>query len=149
MLLLGLCSVCMLVCGGIGIGVLDHLSIKLPSSGAVPRGQGPLWALLQFGFVALPEELFFRGYFLTNCLKLLRAAGKSHSPILDLAGVCLSAGVFAVAHVLTLGSVASLLTFFPALVFAWLFLRCGSLLPPVLLHGLANIGYVLVLRQPM
>ena len=145
MLWLAVCSLCMLIFGAIGIGVLDRLSIRPPLSGAVPRERWPMWILFQFGLVAVPEELFFRGYFLTNCLKLLRAVVKSGSSALEVAGVCLSAGVFAVAHVLILGSAASIFTFFPGLIFAWLFLRCGSLAPSVLLHGAANIGYMLVL----
>jgi hypothetical protein len=48
-----------------------------------------------------------------------------------------------------LGETASLLTFFPGFVFAWLFLRRRSLLPPVLLHGAANIGYVLLFASPV
>jgi len=147
--LLGLYGVATLVLGALGITVLDRLSIKPPLTGVVPTGQWPQWVLFQLGVVALPEELFFRGYLLTNCVRLLRAVAPSSSWTVELSSACLSAGIFAVAHALILGDGAALLTFFPGLVFAWLFLRCGSLLPPVLLHGAANIGYVLVLAGPV
>lgn len=143
MLLLGISGACMLVCGVIGIGVLERLSIEPPLRGVVPRGQWFMWIFFQFGLAALPEELFFRGYFLTNCLRLLRAVVKNHPSAIEYAGVSLSAGVFAVAHVLVLGNAASILAFFPGLVFAWLFVRSGSLLLPTLMHGTANIVYVL------
>jgi membrane protease YdiL (CAAX protease family) len=149
MLLLGVSGVGMLVFGAIGIGLLGCLSIKPPLCGVVPRGQWSTWILFQFGLVALPEEIFFRGYFLTNCLKLLRVVATSHSWVVEFVGVGLSAGVFAVAHVVVLGSAAAALTFFPGLVFAWLFVRSGSLLPPALLHGAANVGYMLVLGGVM
>jgi membrane protease YdiL (CAAX protease family) len=141
----GLSGLCMLVLGAIGIGVLECLSIKPPLCDTAPGGQWPLWLFFQFAWVAWPEEIFFRGYFLTNCLKLLRGAVQSSSPVVELAGVCLSAGVFAVAHGLVLDNAAALLTFFPGLILGWLFVRSGSLFPATFLHGAANVGYVLVL----
>jgi membrane protease YdiL (CAAX protease family) len=144
MLWLGICAVGTFAFGAMGVVVFDHLEIPLPLRGTIRREQWPMWVLFQFGLVALPEELFFRGYFQTNCQEFLRAVVKNRPSTVELVGVGLSAGVFAVAHVLILGRAASLLTFFPGLIFAWLFVRCGSLAPPVLLHGAANIGYVLV-----
>jgi membrane protease YdiL (CAAX protease family) len=145
----GLCALGTLTFGALGVSVLDRLSIKPPLAGVVPTGQWPAWVLFQFGFAALPEELFSRRYFLTNCVRLLGTMAPSRSWTAELSGVCLSAGAFAVVHVLTLGETTSLLTFFPGFVFAWLFLRRRSLLPPVLLHGAANIGYVLLFASPV
>ncbi len=56
----------------------------------------------------------------------------------------LAAGVFALCHVLVLGDAVSALTFFPGLIFGWLFLRMGSLIPSILLHAAANIGYAML-----
>jgi membrane protease YdiL (CAAX protease family) len=36
------------------------------------------------------------------------------------------------------------LTFLPGLILAWLFLRTGSLLAPIVFHGLANVSYAMM-----
>jgi len=59
------------------------------------------------------------------------------------AAVILSALVFAAAHIVILSSLSGVFTFFPGLIFGWLFLRTRSLLAPVLFHGLANVCYCL------
>ena len=71
--------------------------------------------------------------------------GKDH--ILGLTSIMISSGVFAIAHCLVWGHWAGLMTFFPGLVLGWLFWRTGGLLEPVLYHGLANIGYVMLLSK--
>ena len=141
--LLGLCRLCTLAFSVVGVGVLDRLLIKTPLTGAVPQVHWPLWVLFQFGLVALPEGLFFRGLLPDQLPEIPAGYGEKGSLATECVGVCLSAGLFAVAHVLILGGAASLLTFFSGLIFAWLSLRSGALLPPVLLHGAAHTGYLL------
>ncbi len=49
------------------------------------------------------------------------------------------------------GRPTAALTFLPGLLLGWLFLRTGSLLSPILFHGLANVSYAvmaLTLAQP-
>lgn len=76
-------------------------------------------------------------------LLLKMAAGKDCTAI-EILGIVLIACIFAVSHVLVLGNVSSMVTFFPGFVFGWLFVRTKSLIAPVLFHGLANAGYGLV-----
>jgi membrane protease YdiL (CAAX protease family) len=64
--------------------------------------------------------------------------------VAERAAILLSAGVFALSHMLILGNAASLLTFFPGLIFGWLFVKIGSLVPAILMHGVANIGYAMM-----
>ncbi len=88
--------------------------------------------------VALPEELFFRGYVQTLLGQRLRRPapqwlGERWPAIL------LTALLFALAHLAVDWQPARLAVFFPALLFGWLRERSGSLAAPVLLHTLANV----------
>jgi membrane protease YdiL (CAAX protease family) len=134
-------GVCMLILGLAGLALFKHLSMQPPLAVSVPKEQWPLWVLFQLGCVAFPEELFFRGYFLSNSLHWLRTAVGLNSLAGAVVGVVLSAGFFAISHVFILGNSASVLTFFPALIFAGLFVKTNSLVPSILLHAAANVGY--------
>jgi hypothetical protein len=98
-----------------------------------------LWLLLETACLNISS-----GGLLPDQLPEIPAGYGEKGPLAtECVGVCLSAGVFAVAHSLILGGAASLFTFFSGLIFAWLSLRSGVLLPPVLLHGAAHTGYLL------
>jgi hypothetical protein len=63
----------------------------------------------------------------------------------------ISAACFALAHVIVQGRLTAVLTFVPGLILAWLFFRTGTLLAPILFHGLANVSYAMMamtLAQP-
>jgi hypothetical protein len=101
------------------------------------------WALLQFVavqlvVVALPEELLFRG-----CL--LELLERRFPPRWRLAGgglglaLVLSSLAFALVHLPKHGDPRALATFFPGLVFGWMRSATGSILAPVLAHGLSNV----------
>lgn len=130
----------------VAVGLLKLASVPPPLAASFPHEQWLAWVLFQFAWAALPEELFFRGYLLSNGMRLLSTALKPDSAFVRPAAIALSAGAFALAHVLVLGNAAAALTFVPGLFFAWAFVRTGSLIAPVLLHGLANIGYVLMVQ---
>ncbi|PRP90791.1 CAAX amino terminal protease self- immunity [Enhygromyxa salina] len=88
--------------------------------------------------IALPEEVFHRGY-------LMSALEQRWPPTRKLFGVpfgwaaVLSSVVFALGHLVTMPNTARLATFFPALVFAWLWRRSGSLWAPALFHVASNL----------
>lgn len=98
------------------------------------------WLIYQFMYVAVAEEMFFRGYLQANVMKWLGEA----RPVGDYVAIVVSAGCFALAHAVVQGQMTSLLTFVPGLVLAWLFLRTRSLLAPILFHGLANVCYGII-----
>jgi membrane protease YdiL (CAAX protease family) len=102
-----------------------------------------LLLLTQFLVVALPEELFFRGYIQRRMDDLLpprwRLFGVTVGPSLVLSSVC-----FALAHFVSPPNPARLLTFFPGLAFAFLRAATGGVWAGVLFHGLCNL-YVEVL----
>ena len=88
--------------------------------------------------VALPEEVFHRGY-------LMSALEQRWPPTRKLFGVpfgwaaVLSSVLFALGHLVAVPNTARLATFFPALVFAWLWRRSNSLWAPALFHVASNL----------
>jgi uncharacterized protein len=94
--------------------------------------------VLQLFFVALPEEVFFRGY-------LQEKLGNS------LMGVFIVSLLFVLAHFFTLcvasgfiGGICtqSILTFFPSLIMGYLYARTGTLWGSIIFHFLSNIVYI-------
>jgi membrane protease YdiL (CAAX protease family) len=122
-----------------------HAGGLWPTGLYVPREWIQYWGL---GFVqavaiglfavALPEEVFHRGY-------LMSALELRWPPKRTLFGVpfgwaaVVSSMLFALGHLVTMPHTARLATFFPALVFAWLWRRSGSLWAPALFHVASNL----------
>lgn len=129
----------------LGIWILKSRGFQLPLRPAIPREHGWLgWLLYQFMYVAVAEEVFFRGYVQANILKLADALKWLQPRLQKAIVILLSAACFAIAHIVVQGRMASALTFLPGLILAWLFIRTRSLLAPILFHGLANTGYCLM-----
>lgn len=146
--------VCLLVFPAVflGLWLWTRFHFPVPLRPIVPERQGWFaWLLYQFFYVAVAEEIFFRGYIQANALCWLRRTGGLPGITPQGAAILLSAGCFALAHVIVQGQAAASLTFLPGLALAWLFLRTGSLLAPILFHGFANVSYAvmaLALAQP-
>jgi membrane protease YdiL (CAAX protease family) len=96
-------------------------------------------------YVAMAEEVFFRGYVQSNILRLAGPLIGGRTRLAEWASIAISAVCFAVAHVIVQGQLVSVLTFLPGLILGWLFIRTGSLLAPILFHGLANVCYVMMM----
>jgi len=96
------------------------------------------FALVQLVVVALPEELFFRGF-------LLHLLEKAIPPKRRLWGggigwaLIISAALFALVHVPKFGDPRSLATFFPGLLFGWMRSATGSILAGTLTHASSNL----------
>jgi len=128
-----------------GLWLLKSFGLGLPLQPAVPKEQGWVsWLLYQFMYVALAEEIFFRGYVQSNILRLTNPGKGSQYRLWKWLSIVLSAACFAFAHIIVLGQIISVLTLLPGLICAWLFLRTRSLLAPILFHGLANTCYLLI-----
>ena len=87
--------------------------------------------------VALPEEVFYRGYLQTR----LDAVFRGRVRILGAAvgwSVVVTAALFAVGHLVE-PRFDRLGTFFPGLVFGWLRARTGTVAAAVFFHALCNI----------
>ena len=95
-------------------------------------------AFTQVVVVALPEELFFRGYLLARLEKALpprrRLLGGGVGRALVLAAL-----LFALGHVLVDFDPRRLATFFPGLLFGWMRSATGSIAAGVVAHASANL----------
>jgi membrane protease YdiL (CAAX protease family) len=146
-----------------GLWMLASLHLPLPLLPIIPQQQGWLaWLFYQFFYVAVAEEVFFRGYVQANIMRLvglpsqvpMAGSGLGEAILAHprcgirdpklMIPILVSAACFALAHVVVQGQITSALTFVPGLILAWLFLRTGTLLAPILFHGLANVAYALI-----
>ena len=128
-----------------GLWILRSNHIMLPMPSTLPEKQGWFgWLFYQFFYVALAEEVFFRGYLQSNILKFRKKKSKRMLRLVQMISILLSAVCFSFAHVIIQGHLTALLTFFPGLVLGWLFIRTGSLIAPIFFHGLANVSYILM-----
>jgi uncharacterized protein len=97
-----------------------------------------LVAVTQLVVIAVPEELFFRGY-------LLGRLEQRWPPVRRLFGapvgraLLVSSLLFAVGHVLVDLNPQRVAVFFPALVFGWMRARTGSIAAGAAFHALCNL----------
>jgi len=142
--LLIVCRTCVVVFTALfaGLWLLKYFGLGLPLQPVQPKEQGWIsWLFYQFMYVAVAEEVFFRGYLQSNILRLTNPGKDSQYRLGKWLSIVLSAACFAVAHIIIQGRVILVLTFLPGLVLGWLFIRTRSLLAPILFHGLANTCY--------
>jgi membrane protease YdiL (CAAX protease family) len=99
--------------------------------------------LLQLALVAIPEELFFRGYAQERLQLWAFRHGLPSHPV----AIFSSAMLFALAHVVVLPGWWRAAVFFPGCVMSWLRVRSQGLLAPTLFHWLANL-LALALHHP-
>lgn len=83
---------------------------------------------------ALPEEWFFRAYFMMRLGMGLQA---------NLA----SSVLFSLMHGLTWGWVTALLVFVPSLFYGWLYQKTRDLVLLIMVHALSNLVYVIFLGR--
>jgi membrane protease YdiL (CAAX protease family) len=97
----------------------------------------PLLVVEQVLLVALPEEVFFRGYLQTQCdlvwRQPYRVLGATWGP-----GLVVAAAAFALCHV-PFGGPVRLSVFFPGLLYGWLRARCGNVIVPTAYHAASNL----------
>ncbi len=138
------CRVCLYILPAVllGLWLLTSLDLPIPLRPVIARRQDWLaWLCYQFLYVAVAEEVFFRGYVQANLACLLGQVRQLSPAAQQGTAIVISALCFAVAHVIVQGQITSALVFWPGLVMAWLFVRTRSLLAPILFHGLANVSY--------
>ena len=111
--------------------------------------KGPWWMLMflwvQLLLVALPEELFYRGYLQTRLQQLfgrrLVIFGGDVGP-----AVLVTSAVFALGHLIAIPAPGRLAVFFPSLLFGWLRDRTGSIVPGIVFHALSNLLLAVLTR---
>jgi membrane protease YdiL (CAAX protease family) len=97
-----------------------------------------LLVLVQVLVVALPEELFYRGWMQTSWARRAPGAGRVVLGARLGAGFVSTQVLFALGHLVVLQP-WRLATFFPGLLFGWLRERTGSIAAPVVVHALSNL----------
>lgn len=97
------------------------------------------FAFVQIVVVAIPEELFFRGFLHE---KLERALPPKRSIAGGGVGwaLVISSALFSITHLSTGLDPRRLAVFFPALAFGWMRSATGSILAGVIAHALSNIA---------
>ena len=98
----------------------------------------PLLVAVQVLVVALPEEVFYRGWMQTAWARLAPQRGVTLLGARLGHGFLATQALFAAGHLIT-GQPWRLATFFPGLLFGWLRARTGSVVAPVVAHALSNL----------
>ncbi len=112
-----------------GLCLLSASSILLFNLAMLPL------ALTTLLLTALPEEWFFRAYFMS------RLEQNGFNPLYANLG---ASSLFALLHIPTQG-LFGLSVFFPSLFFGWVYQRNRDLVLVILLHALSNIVFVVYL----
>jgi hypothetical protein len=99
-----------------------------------PRYAG--FAVSALLLAALPEEWFFRAYFMMRLGEGWRAN-------------IIASLLFALLHGLVWGWMTALLVFLPSLLYGWLYLQTRDIVLLVLLHALSNLFFVLFLADSL
>lgn len=96
------------------------------------------WVAVELFAIALPEEVFHRGYLMNALEERWPPERRVFGVRFGLAAV-LSSALFALGHLVGEARTDRLFTFFPSLLFAWLFRKSESLWAPALFHAAANL----------
>jgi membrane protease YdiL (CAAX protease family) len=104
----------------------------------LPKTSFTQFCAVQWIVVALPEELFFRGFLLKLLEQRFPPKRRFLGGGIGLALV-LSAAAFAIVHVPRHGDPRQLAVFFPGLLFGWMRSATGSIFAGTLTHGASNI----------
>jgi membrane protease YdiL (CAAX protease family) len=92
----------------------------------------------QLALIALPEEVFYRGYLQTR----LDDAWPGRIRVLGAPvgiSIVVTSAVFALGHVLTIHDPGRLAVFFPSLLFGWLRARTGGVGASIVFHAACNL----------
>lgn len=137
--------VCALTLPPFWLGYLTWFAIDRPLS---PDLGPEFWdgALGHLIVIALPEEMFYRGYLQTQL-------DQAYPPRLRVLGarlgwgVVLASVIFAMGHVLSTPHPSRLAVFFPSLVFGWLRARTDGIGSAVLYHAACNVFAAFLARS--
>ena len=97
-----------------------------------------LLALSQILVVAVPEEVFFRGYLLARFEERFPSRRQLWGAAVGWP-IVLTSALFAAGHFLVDFQPGRLAVFFPALAFGWMRSRSGSVAPGAVFHALCNL----------
>jgi len=125
----------------VGLLILRHFNLAAPLIPQVPSELWLSWIFYQVMYIAVAEEIFFRGYCQSTIYQILVSLNFKNPPRQAYLPIIFSAGIFALAHVALANNLLAIVTFFPGIILGWLFLRTKSVIAPIIFHALANIFY--------
>jgi len=117
--------------------VVGYLIVWGKTQAVAPPAEVAKILAVQLVWVAIPEEMFFRGYLQTRLYERYKGG-------IDVWGVkvgwaiVMTSALFAVGHLVTKPHVLRLFVFFPALLFGWLREKTHSVFCAALFHALCN-----------
>ncbi len=94
--------------------------------------------LTQILGIAIPEEMFYRGYVQTSIDDALKPRVQLFGATLG-PGIVIASAIFALGHLATTAHPARLAVFFPSLVFGWLRAKTGGMGAAVCFHAACNV----------
>lgn len=118
------------------------LWLRAPVHIGFPQGW-PLLLAYHLFCVALPEEVFYRGYVQSRLHRALSGRVRVFSTPLGF-GWLYGAFLFALGHFVMVQRPERLATFLPGLAFGWMRERTGGIAAPTLFHALCNGAVLLV-----
>ena len=95
--------------------------------------------LVQFLLVALPEEVFYRGYLQTRLDQLFPKETQVLGVSVSVMSIVLTSTLFAIGHYVTIPAPSRLAVFFPSLLFGWMRRATGGIMAPLIFHALCNL----------
>ncbi len=113
-------------------GVSDGPAWRVPS-------ELPKLVAYHLFFVAVPEELFYRGYVQSRLDEVWPARWQVFGALVG-PGLLISSLIFALGHSVVLAQWWHPAIFFPSLVFGWLRARTGGVMAGAFFHAASNIG---------
>lgn len=122
-----------------------RLGTALTRADALPYEAARSWwwlielILLQIFLVALPEELFYRGYLQTRLDGLIGRERRLFGVSVNLHSLVLTSALFAIGHIITIPHPARLAVFFPSLLFGWMRRATGGIAAPIAFHAACNL----------
>jgi uncharacterized protein len=94
--------------------------------------------LAQVLAIALPEELFYRGFLQSRLDQVWKPRVKLLGAKIGY-GLLVSSAIFALGHVVTTPALGRLAVFFPSLMFGWLRARTGGVGASIAFHAACNL----------
>lgn len=114
-----------------------------PESLPYKAERSPWWfltaLLTQLLLIAMPEELFYRGYLQTRLDSLVGRVRRIRGVDINIASIVLTSTLFALGHIATIPNPARLAVFFPSLLFGVLRRVSGGILAPLVFHACCNL----------
>ncbi len=111
-------------------------------SGPLVLDRSPWWLieilLVHLVMVALPEEVFYRGFVQTRLAQVFSRRWRFFGTLVG-PEVIVASALFALSHLVTIPHPYRLAVFFPGLLFGWLRARTGGILAPAFLHAASNV----------